>query len=218
MASLRIVGAANVSRVADNLGKRALLLRKRTAQAMERVVKSIEREVKVKGLGGSSRENSLFGKIGAAPGSGQLSQVTGTARKTLVSRVFTQLTKVVGVVGTPLAYVAMHEFGGEVRGNPLLRIPTKFSKKNSGQDRLQGRSARTLGDKARAWRSRAGNLFVWEIGTARAKAAGRPIPLYLLKPSVTLKKRGMFKRALRANRNLIRNSFRGLFASARGGV
>src|SRR6185436_5965585 len=142
---------------------------KREKQAMERVTKTLEREMKLKGLGGTSRENALFGKIGADPGSGQLSKVTGTARKTLVSRVFTRLTRVIGVVGTPLAYVAMHEFGGTVSGSPLLRIPTKFSKKNSGQDRLQGRSARSLGDKARIWRSRGGNLFIWEVGTARAK-------------------------------------------------
>lgn len=217
MAGLKITGAAGINVVATNLRRRADNLPKQNAIAMERVTRTIERDMRTKWLAGVGGENDLFGKTGADVGSGMLGKVTGTARKTLVARVFSHFSRVVGVVGTPLAYVAMHEFGGRVQGSPLLRIPTKFSKKASGQDKLQGRSARSLGDKARVWRSHAGNLFIWEVGTARAKAAGRPIPLYLLKPSVRFKARHMFQRALRASRSMIRATFRGAFASvARG--
>jgi phage gpG-like protein len=136
---------------------------KQEAIAMERVTKTIERDMKQKWFAGVAGTNDLFGKTGAAFGTGQLGKVTGTARKTLVSRVFTRLSRVIGVVGTPLAYVAMHEFGGQVTGSPNSRIPTKFSKKPSGQDKLQGRSARTLPEgKTALFRSARGNLFIWE--------------------------------------------------------
>jgi phage gpG-like protein len=205
MASITI-NATAINRVAANLSKRAANIPKQNARAMNVITKSIDRDMKRRWLHGAAGVNDLFGKTGATSDR-QLATVTGTARKTLVSRVFAHFNKVVGVVGTPLAYVAMHEWGGTVTGNPLLRIPTKFSKKNSGQDRLQGRSARSLGDKAKIWRSRAGNLFIWEVGTARAKAAGRPIPLYLLKPSIKLRARHMFRIALLSARPLIRATF-----------
>ena len=218
MAGIKIVGAAGINRVANTLRLRSLQMVKQESIAMERVTKTIERDMKQKWFAGVAGTNDLFGKTGAAFGTGQLGKVTGTARKTLVSRVFTRLSRVIGVVGTPLAYVAMHEFGGQVTGSPLLRIPTKFSKKPSGQDKLQGRSARTLPEgKTALFRSARGNLFIWEVGTARAKAAGRPIPLYLLVPSVTFKARHMFRNSLRANKAMIREHFGRVFASVRMG-
>lgn len=216
MASITI-NATAINRVAANLNRRAANIPKQNARAMNVITKSIDRDMKQRWLAGVAGQNDLFGRTGATSMT-QLGKVVGTARKTLVSRVFTHFTRVVGVVGTPLAYVAMHEFGGTVTGKPLLRIPTKFSKKNSGQDRLQGRSARSLGDKAKIWRSRAGNLFIWEVGTARAKAAGRPIPLYLLKPSIKLRARHMFKHALKAARPMIRATFANAVSIIRSGA
>lgn len=209
MASIRIVGGASVTKVSQQLKSRAQKMAERNVRNMERITKGIERDLKMKHMAGTAQQNSLYGKVGAK--SPLLGKVTGKARQSIVSMVFTRMLGVVGVVGSPLEYVRAHEFGATIRGNQYLRIPTKFMKKGSGQDRLQGRSARTLKQSTAIFRSRAGNLFIWEVGTARAKAAGKPIPLYILKPSVTLKARHFMRNALRAARPKIRAAFAGAF-------
>lgn len=203
------------AKVAANLLARSKALGARNRMSMERVVRTLERDVKHKGLTGTAGSSDFWGKTGAQ--GDQLAAVTGTARRTLVAMTFSRLARVVGVVGSPLKYFAMHEFGGTIHGQQYLRIPTKWSRKASGQDRLQGRSARTLANTA-LFRSRAGNLFIWEVGTARAKASpGGAIPLYLLKPSIKLRARHMLRNTLRRNREMIRAAFMAVAASVKRG-
>jgi len=214
LTGISIRGASSVKNVSRVLSERAVKLSQRNAAAMERVTLTIERDVKKDGLSGKGGENELFGSTGAAGDA--LASRSGHTRRSIVRRVFTRLMHVVGVVGSPLASFAAHEFGATITGKPLLRIPTKFMKTASGVDRLAGRSARTLPN-TRLFRSRAGNLFIWEIGTARARSAGRPVPLYLLKPSVKLRARHMLRNALRKNRALIKASFTSAWATVKRG-
>lgn len=210
-----IRGIGTVAGVQAVLKRRGNSLVPKSRLAMERVVKTLERDVKLKALGGTGGSDPFWGKTGA-PGD-QLARVTGKARQTIVALTLTRLASVVGVVGSPLAYMAMHEWGGTIRGNQYLRIPTKWMKKPSGQDRLTGRSARSLPGTA-LFRSRAGNLFIWEVGTPRAKASpSGAIPLYLLKPSVTLRARHLFRNTLRRGRAMIHEAFGLVAASVKRG-
>jgi hypothetical protein len=177
---------------------------------MERVTLKFERDLKRDTMTGTAGSNELFGKTGGAGDS--LATVTGHAKRSIVRRVFAKVLQVVGVVGSPLSYVRMHEVGGTVRGKSYLRIPTKFAKTAAGADRNAGRSARAIPNTA-IFRSRSGNLWVWEVGTARAKASPRGIiPLYLLKPSIKLRARHMFRNTLGKNRTYIREQFRAVGA------
>jgi hypothetical protein len=214
MAGIAIRGGDGVARMSLRLQSRAGKLYMKSTLAMQRVTLKLERDVKRDGFTGHADDNAFFGKGGATGDA--LAVRTGQARRSVVQRVFTKALAVVGVVGSPLAYVHMHEFGGTVRGKPYLRIPTGYAKTPSGVDRYAGISARAIPNTA-IFRSRAGNLFVWEVGSARAKASGRAIPLYLLKTSVKLRARHMFKNALTKNRSYIHEQFRGVVAYVAGG-
>ena len=203
MAGISVRG--NADRVALKLQSRASRLHLRNRLAMERVTLKLERDLKRDALTGTAGSNDLFGKVGAAGDA--LATVTGQAKQTLVRRVFAKTLQVVGVLVSPLAYIRLHEVGGVVRGKQYLRIPTKFAKTGAGADRNAGRGARAIENTA-IFRSRSGNLWIWEVGTARAKASPRGIiPLYLLKPSIKLRARHMFRNTLTKNRRYIREQF-----------
>lgn len=190
---LRLKGAATVNALKARLRARAKAIPPAQTAAMERATLLVHARLLTQ-MSGAPTYNDLFGRSGAA--GRRLGTVTGNAKRTLVRRVFVRGKTVVGVVGSPEQYVALHEFGGTISGKPLLRIPTKYSKKASGQDVLAGRGARTLSN-TRIFRSRKGNLFIWEVDTPRARASPKGIiPLYLLKPSVTYRARGFMKRTL----------------------
>lgn len=209
MFGLSIRGAGGMHRMSLLLQSRGQKLYMKSALTMERVTVKIERDLKKQGFSGVGSENGFWGK-GGAPGD-VLAARSGHTRRSITRAVFTKVLAVVGVVGSPLNYVRLHEVGGTVSGKPYLRIPTGYAKTPSGVDRYAGRSARTIPN-TRIFRSRAGNLFIWETRSSRAKASGRPIPLYLLKPSVKLRARHMFKHTLARNRAYIHSQFRGVTA------
>jgi len=209
-ASITVRGAPSVARVQQTLAGRGAGMVLRNRLAMEQVTLRLERTLKVDHLTGQAGEHPLFGKTGAKGNA--LAVVTGHTRNTIVRAVFTRAKHVQGVVGSPLKSFAVHEYGATVRGKPYLRIPTRFAKTASGQDRLGPRSARTLGNTFIA-RTKAGNLFIFERGTPRAEASPRGIlPLYLLKPTVKLRARHMLRETLKANITYIREQFRGVTA------
>jgi len=188
---------SDVSKLSETLKKRALKLGPAQARAMQVTVTRMASDLKRNELTGKAGASGFWGKTGA--GGDSLAVVTGHTRRTIVSRVFSRALSIIGVIGSPLKSFAMHEFGGTIRGRPYLRIPTAWMKKPSGQDRLSGRSARTLPGTA-VFRSRAGNLFVWQ------RRPTGPVPLYMLKTSVKLRARHMLGHLLKRSRALIRGN------------
>jgi phage gpG-like protein len=205
----------NVDRMALKLQSRAGKLYAKSALTMERVTLKLERDLKHDKFTGQASESGFWGKGGAK--GDELAVRTGHARRSLTHKVFTKVFTVVGVVGSPLDYVRLHEFGGEVHGKPYLRIPTGYAKTPAGVDRYAGRSARTIPN-TRIFRSRAGNLFIWVTRSERSKASGRPVPLYLLKPSVKFRARHMLRNTLAANRRYVHEQFRGVTAYIAKGI
>lgn len=179
MVTITVVGA---DRVADKLHRISRLSRARVERGVERSVRLLERHLKSEALTGSKGSHPLMGRTGAAPP--RLGVRSGHTRRSVTGRTFRIGQTVVGVVGSPERHLVAHERGMRITGKRgLLRIPTRFAQTGAGVDRNLGRRlGRTPG--TAIFKSRAGNLFIWDT-TGRS-----PKPLYLLKPAVTLRRRG----------------------------
>lgn len=183
MIALRVLGAdrtvANLARIERGL-----------PSAIERGVAraSIETHARLKAaMSGVGTSDAFLGKRGATPP--RLGVRTGLTRARLTpgGRVFRRGRDVFSAVGSPDGYVAFHETGGTIQGAPYLRIPLAAAQTAGGQDRNLGRSVRGLPGLF-VVRSRAGNLFIAERGSAR----GDLRMLYLLVRGVRLPARGTF--------------------------
>lgn len=212
----------------------AAIVRAEQLRAMRLSTIYVERVVKENFLTGSPGSHPLFGRTGAKGAT--LGAVTGHLRRSVTSTAFSAHTGtgfvVVGTVGTAVPYAKAHEEGATIRGNPWLRIPTKFAKKRSGEDRLAGVSARS--DRSLfVVQSKKGNLWLVRMpGSAkklRERAAARAlagerhpsagargtkhrstrkfwpglVPMYLLVKSVTLRPRRSFHHAMERSRSRV---------------
>jgi hypothetical protein len=85
---------------------------------------------------------------------------------------------------------------------------------NSGTDKLAGRSAKGLPNTF-ILKSKAGNLWIAEGGTARSRLAqaqnGVPLLLYMLKPSITYRARHIFSGTLKRVKATVLAMFGGDF-------
>jgi hypothetical protein len=106
-----------------------------------------------------------------------------------------------GIVGSPLRQMKLHELGGTITGKPWLRIPTRASQTAAGVDRLAGVSARTIAG-GFIFRSKAANLWI------AARQGANLVLLYLLRRSVTLRARHIFRDSLRRMTPFIRAEFK----------
>lgn len=138
-------------------------------------------------LRGRKGRSDLFGVTGAKKH--RLGMRSGKTSKSVRARVFTRGDVVVGVVGSRSKVLQTHEKGGTIKGSPFLRIPTKFSQTGAGIDRNAGRKLSKGTPNTAVFPARSGVLFIWQVKPLR--------PLYLLKRSIKLRPRRMFKTTLR---------------------
>lgn len=191
--------APGLALVEKKLATAAKRVPQSTVDTMQRVIIYAEADVRKNSFSGTKGYDPFWGVTGAA--GDQLGARTGNARRSIRSQVLKRFRTVIGSVGSPLKYVALHERGGTVHGKPWLRIPTAAAQRAiSGTDPLGGKSARSLPNTT-IIRSKAGKLWIAEVGTGRSKRAaeinGVPLLLFLLVPSVTFRPRRMFASALR---------------------
>lgn len=186
-----------------NKGEAARALRKeaedrerRQLRAATRVALTMEREVK-RTLSAPPGPDGLFGPTGAAGSA--LAVRHGRLRNSVnsgvrASRIGGKLN-LVSFAGTPIAYAKIHEYGGTIKGRPLLFIPTKYARQFShllrGHVVKRGHSPTTATlYKSAIFKSRGGSLFVWAIQGRGARYNVKPIAL--LVPKVEMRKREPF--------------------------
>lgn len=183
-------GAARMSRAATNA-------RRVMERQMGAATKLVEKDVKTGGMTGRARYSAFWGKMGADPSAGALAVRTGHTRASVTSQTFSTGNTVVGTVGTPQRHMRILEEGGVVSGSPMLRIPTAQMKTGAGVDRLVGKKA-TLLQNTWIGKSRRGNLFIFTRGRN-----GQVVALYMLKRTVKIKERAVFKKSLQRTRPAI---------------
>lgn len=188
----------------------AFILERR--KAMDRACIATRSELVRGGLTGQGGRDAFWGKTGASPFSHTLAVRTGTAKRSIVTRVFATGNTIIGVVGSPLRYLAEHEAGGTIRhkSSAFLRIPTGAMKTGAGVDRLAGVSARTLVG-AFIWPNRkqreSGKIKAKHLWIAMRGPSGALTLLYMLVKEVVLKPRWIFREAARRAQPLIRREF-----------
>jgi len=168
-------------------------------RGVERATILLERELKTSALRGQRAPSGLFrgGGVGST-----LAVGTGAARASIVRAVFTKIEgltrRVVGVVGSPLVYLAVHERGATIHGRPWLTIPTIYARRF--QTIVRGKTSKSATLATTFFkRTKSGAIFLFGKTGKRGKA----VPLFLLKHSVTLRPRRMFASTLDANRAAI---------------
>jgi hypothetical protein len=186
-----------VGAVVTRLNRGAAAVRPTTAVAMERLVRTIERDVKRHSLTGKKGRHPLFGVTGAKGDA--LGVRSGNTRSSVTARVFDTAGTLLGVVGSALTHVRAHELGVTISGR-WLRIPTRHAQTGAGVDRYAGMSARQIPDTV-LLRGKKGGLWIM------LRQGKKLTPLYLLVRSVTLRPRRMFAAALDRNRRAIRDAF-----------
>jgi len=159
-------------------------------RAVGRATKAIEADVK---------RNSFTAKRGAAggllrPGGiGGLAVNTGEARASITSQTFRMQpgarSQTVAVIGSPIRWLPIHEYGGVIRGRPWLAIPTIYAKRYAGRP-------------TRIFRSKRGTLFVWAM-FRRAK----PKPVKMLLREVRMPARAMFGKSVERMRPAVAAMF-----------
>lgn len=166
-------------------------------------------------MSGTGPRDPFLGRMGApAP---FLGTRTGATKRRLSpgGQVYRLGNVAVAAVGSPDRHVLAHEEGATITGSPYLRIPLAAAQTGAGQDRFVGRSVRGIKDifllKTGRWlflvRKKGGG--VGNLYGAR-KGRGALEFLYLLKRSVRLPARGVFK----AVTNRMRPAVVGLLGSA----
>jgi len=191
-------------------------LRASQVSAMEQAVRLTEADLKRNSLSGRKGRDAFWGVTGAS--GDELGVRSGHMRRSIAAHVFTGMggLHVTGVVGSPLKQMRIHEEGGTIHGKPWLRIPTRVMQTSAGLDRNAGRSITTIPNTT-IIKSRAGNPWVVEVGTARSRLAqeiqGFPLMLYLLKAFVKMRARRPFKRCLDRMRPKLRALFSGRFSA-----
>ena len=187
---------------------------------MERAVRMVEADLKKNSFTGKKGNDAFWGVTGATGDA--LGVRTGHTRRSIVARTFVGSagTSVTGTIGSPLPQMKLHEEGGTIHGKPWLRVPTKIMQTPAGVDVLTGRSARTLPNTT-VIKSKAGNPWIVEVGTARSKLAqefqGFPLMLYMLVKSVKMRARRPFAKCIERMRPKVRALFSGrVTATMRG--
>ena len=114
--------------------------------------------------------------------------------------------------GARVAYAGIHEFGGVIKGRPLLRIPLDAAKTAGGKDRFASPLRETAGDLF-ALREVGGKLLLF-----RTDEEDGP-PWYILKHSVKMPARPYLRPALTKVRKKMPTDLRKLVStSIAGGV
>jgi phage gpG-like protein len=193
------ISTKGVPNVLANMDRGVVAVRREKRVAMERVVRTVERDLKQRGLTGQKGSHPLFGVTGASGNS--VGVRSGHLRRSIVSRVFDAAGVSIGVIGSPLPQAKVHEKGGVISGSPYLRIPTREMQTGAGVDRLAGQSARSLPNSF-VFRSKAGNLWI------AMRNGGQLVLAYLLKLQVKIRARRPFGATLDRNRQLIRDTFK----------
>jgi hypothetical protein len=186
------VSQNGLDKVAANLARGRNSVRQETRSAMERVVRTIEADLKGRGLSGAKGFRPLFGVTGAQGDS--LGVRSGRTRRSIVARVLDVGPTVIGLVGSPEKYMRAHEEGATIHGG---RIPTVNAQTAAGVDRYAGRSIRSIAG-AFLFRSRAGNLW------GAIRQGGRLVLLFLYPKVIRLRARRVFGKTLERNRGTIR--------------
>lgn len=190
------------------------ILRAAQVSTMQRAVRIVESDLKRNSFTGVKSNDPFWGVRGASGNA--LGVRSGHTRNSISGTVLVGMggTHVQGIVGSPLKHVRLHEEGGTINGSPYLRIPTRVMQTPAGVDRLIGVSARSLPNTAVIRSKR--NLWIVETGTPRSKLAsqvnGFPLMLYLLKRSITLRPRRMFRQSLARVKNEVAGMFTGRVA------
>jgi hypothetical protein len=194
-----IIIRANVRR--GTLGGPALA--NAIGEGISRGLAIFERHLKTVTLRGSRPAAGLFKRGGRGS---TLAVGTGSARASIAQSTFRVGNRFVGVIGSPLPYVALHEYGTRDRpitGKPWIKIPTVF------YDRYQNSPGFFQTTKK-------GNLFFFTKAGARQRVvrvrgekrsraveASGLIPVFMLKRSVKFRPRGMFRATEAATRGAI---------------
>lgn len=181
-------------------------------RTMEVAVRLVEADLKTNALRGEKGSDPFWGVTGASGNS--VGVRSGSLIRSIRARVYAAMGALVGTVGSPLPYAKLHEEGGTVQGKPWLLIPTALLQRaGSGTSVLAGRSARTLPNTT-VIRSKTGNLWIAEVGTARSRLAsellGHPILLALLRHSVKHRARRPFWATLQRTLPRVRWLFAGV--------
>jgi len=171
-----------------------------------------EHHLKTVTLRGSRPAAGLFRRGGRG---NTLAVGTSSARSSIESHTFKVANRFVGVIGSPLAYVAHHEYGGTIRGRPWLKIPTVFHDRYANAPGFFQRSKKgNLFFFAKAGR-RQRTLRVRGEKKSRAVSASGLIPVFMLVRKVTHRPRGMFKATEAATRNDVARVMRDEILNAR---
>ena len=166
--------------------------RPESVAAMHGIVTRAEGHLKRAHFTGTREDRGIF----RGGGSGNTLAVRrGYARASITSQVLTSGRSIMGVVGSPLFYVRVLEEGATITPKQarFLTIPTIFTDRYSYI--LRGFSTKGRGpNTSRLFRtffatSKRGNLFLFSAPTRRG---GQPVPLFILKRSVTIRPRRMF--------------------------
>lgn len=187
---LNLSGDAEVRQAVEKLGARlpAVLVR-----AMQEVVLMLKRYIKQRKL------------------SGQVLKVrSGRLRNSIASSVSIIGKAVVGVVGTNVPYAKTHEFGATItpKRGKYLAIPIGGALTPAGVPRGRPRDfADTV-----VVNTRFGNKLI----LGRDKTSGKRIPLFILKKSVTIRKRPFFEPSIKENQSRILEMLRESITEAVG--
>lgn len=196
----------NLDREAQRYRKIATELRANVQRAAREATLVVERDLKENGFTGRrpprpnpslNARGPLFWGGSQTPGALAVrrSGVVET-RTTITSQVFAFQSggrkQLLGVVGSPVRWLPIHERGGTITGKPWLAIPTVFEPR--------------YGDRPGFWaETKMGNLMRFAVLGQRS--ARRAVPVVLLKRSVRLPARRMFATSVERVRDRVADIF-----------
>jgi hypothetical protein len=168
-------------------------------RVMQRATAIMETDLKTVALDGVKGRHPFFG-VTSGPTLGALGVRSGHLRRSVVSDVIHKASYppvLIGVTGTPSKIAAIHEEGAHIQGRPLLAIPLAAAQTMAGVMRQSPRSYAN----AFVFKSKKGNLFL------AINRGGQLVPLFILKQTVHLRARHVFKRSLKRCKRAIEALF-----------